>query len=177
MSPICSTEGCSELCSSVLGENLEDHPQPEEPRPPRTGISTFCSTNCGAVELCPGGNLEGNWNVNSLLEKQPRHDNQHVRWHFHQRRQEPREGRDGQEILGTAINCLGIAASKSRNTSTCWSTICGTGTSRMCTKGQTSTRCSTVCSCTRCCGRGSAKAPGTQQPHNEDEQRFMFPKP
>ena len=75
-----------------------------------------------------------------------------------------RPGRDGHEILGTALTCSGIEASKSLSTATSWSTICGTGTSRIWTTGAKSASCSTVCRCTHSGGRGSAKASGRSPP-------------
>ena len=63
------------------------------------------------------------------------------------------------EILGTSINCSGTELSKSLSTSTSWSTICGTGTSRICTMGARSASCSTVCRWTRSCGPGGSTRP------------------
>ena len=50
------------------------------------------------------------------------------------------------EILGTAITCsTGDCVSCIFMNSTSWSPVCGTGTSRICTKGETSTMCTMVC--------------------------------
>ena len=75
-----------------------------------------------------------------------------------------RRGRDGSEILGTAIIWSGTGESTGLSTATSWSTICGSGTPRAGTTGATSPICSAVCRRTRSCGRGSAKASGRPPP-------------
>ena len=75
-----------------------------------------------------------------------------------------RRGRDGNEILGTAIICSGTAESTGFSTATNWSTICGSGTPRAGTTGATSPNCSAVCRRTRSCGRGSARVSGRTPP-------------
>ena len=65
------------------------------------------------------------------------------------------------EILGTAITCSTSAgASIFRRKSTTRSPNCGTGTSRICTKGEKSTMCATVCRRTPSCGRTSTRGVG-----------------
>ena len=64
----------------------------------------------------------------------------------------------------TAINCVGTRMSMCLTTSTGWSTISGTGTSRICTMGAKSASCSTVCCCTRSCGLGGSPRQGGRDP-------------
>ena len=69
----------------------------------------------------------------------------------------PRE-EDGMDTRSWALRspCSGMATSKILSTSTGWSTTCGTGTSRIFTKGETPTMCSTVCRRKRPCGPGGS---------------------
>ena len=46
-----------------------------------------------------------------------------------------REGHGEQEILGTSVTCSAIGRSRIRKASAAWSTIRGTGKSRICTNG------------------------------------------
>ena len=62
-----------------------------------------------------------------------------------------REGHGEQEILGTSITCSAIGRSRIRKVSATWSTICGTGRSRICTNGQTVPKSSTQCRSTHTC--------------------------
>ena len=75
-----------------------------------------------------------------------------------------RRGRDGSEILGTAIIWSGTGEWTGFSTATSWSTNCGSGTPRAGTTGATSPICSALCRRTRSCGRGSAKASGRPPP-------------
>ena len=102
-----------------------------------------------------------------LLHRVRLHQDHHVRRHFHQlfhticvAARAARRGRDGNEILGTAIIGSGTVESTGFSTATNWSTICGSETLRAGTTGATSPNCSAVCRRTRSCGRGSAKTPG-----------------
>ena len=64
--------------------------------------------------------------------------------------------------MGTAVVCSGTAVSKRLSTATNSSIICGSGTPRVCTTGEMSPICSTVCRRTRSCGltpRGGQAAP------------------
>ena len=71
-----------------------------------------------------------------------------------------RERRDEDEILGTSIACSGMRISSCRHTSTCWFSICGTGTSSDGTMNVLSRICSTVRHWSRSCGLTSKSRSG-----------------
>ena len=64
------------------------------------------------------------------------------------------------EDLHTAITCSGVAVSSFFKKSTSWSPICGTGTSKIGTKGETSTIRSKVCRSTHSYDRTSTRGVG-----------------
>ena len=127
------------------GENLEDLHQKECQR----------SAQQCAANVVLGENLETsmittsarNWNVHVLLgslllQRGIRHDSRH----FHQLSayvaSPQRCGVLSWEILGTSMTCLGGQSVQPLQE---LHPTCGTGTSRICTKGKTSMMCSTVC--------------------------------
>ena len=68
-------------------------------------------------------------------------------------------------ILGTSITCTAIGRSRIRKVSVTFSTCCGTGGSRICTKGQMSAMCSKKCRSSPACGpRGTPRQGGREPP-------------
>ena len=124
------------LLNSVLGATLEDLHRLTLPRPHGTGMSTICSTFRWTV----GTSI----NCSAFCGR---------RWST------KRCGILSREILGTSVTCsTDVCVSMSFKISASCSPICGTGISRICTNGQTSTMCSKVCRRTCSCGRGSCNA-------------------
>ena len=104
-----------------------------------------CGTTCDQQHPWPAPRSPSQLGLRNGALAERRHG------HFHQLLSHLRGGesrskrRGGQEILGTSITCSGTEMSMCLKTCTSWSTICGTGTSRICAMGAKSAGCSTVC--------------------------------
>ena len=75
--------------------------------------------------------------------------------------------RRGVEILGTSMTCSGTKESRAVRNDNSWSTICGTGASRICRRGAETTVCSKMCRWTLSTtfgGSGSSRTPGRLPP-------------
>ena len=128
-------------------------------RPPRTGMSTTCST-VRAVELTTTTTMR-NRNVKDplgsrLLEHGIGQHRRHIHQLFCHLRTTQNQTRLDTVIgdLGTAMNCsTGVCLSASFKMSASSFSFCGTVTSRICTMGARSARCSTMSRWTRTCGR------------------------
>ena len=76
-----------------------------------------------------------------------------------------RKGHGEQDILGTSITCSAKGKSRIRRVSVAFTTGCGTGASRICTKGQMSAMCSEKCRSSLTCGpRGTPRQGGLEPP-------------
>ena len=116
--------------------------------------------------------MKRKWNVNdllgSLLLEQGKR--QHC-WHFHQLFRHLRKAVDQTQLvdvfwdLGHVDNLLdGQLHVKDLKKSTSCSPICGTGASRICTKGQVSAMCSKKCRVNTTCGPRGTPGQGGREP-------------
>ena len=108
-----------------------------------------------------------NWNVDDvlgslLLERGKRLESRHFHQLFHNLRvtQIAVDNARLDAVIGDLGHVDDLLHGHLRKCTSC-SPSCGTGASRICTKRQMTSSCSTVCCSTRSCGRGSKTGPGS----------------